>query len=103
MSARCTIVTLKDTGTAAGRGAHHGCGRFESGTTQRKDTPPRETREGRNALLFERPTRSGNRVTVSGTVTNIGERASDEVVNLNDTSEAAGVDVDLAQRHRERG
>ncbi|MHA0334845.1 hypothetical protein [Sphingomonas aquatilis] len=45
----------------------------------------------------------GNRVTVSGTVTNIGERAGDEVANLNDTSEAAGVDVDLAQRHRERG
>ncbi|WP_294215452.1 hypothetical protein [uncultured Sphingomonas sp.] len=45
----------------------------------------------------------GNRVTVSGTVTNIGERADGEVVNLNDTSAAAGVDVDLAQRHRERG
>lgn len=45
----------------------------------------------------------GNRVTVSATVTNIGEGADDEVVNLNDTNEAAGVDVDLAQRHRERG
>jgi hypothetical protein len=45
----------------------------------------------------------GNRVTVSATVTNIGERAGDEVVLLNDTSAAAGVDVDLAQRHRERG
>lgn len=45
----------------------------------------------------------GNRVTVSGTVTNIGERAGDEVANLNDTSEAAGVDVDQAQRRLERG
>lgn len=45
----------------------------------------------------------GNRVTVSGTVTHIGEGADDEVINLNDTSAAAGVDVDLAQRHRERG
>jgi hypothetical protein len=45
----------------------------------------------------------GNWMTVSGSVTNIGEGADDEVVNLNDTSEAAGVEVDLAQRHRERG
>lgn len=42
-------------------------------------------------------------MTVSGTVTHIGEGADDEVVDLNDTSESAGMDVDLAQRHRERG
>ncbi len=52
---------------------------------------------------FDTAMKRGNRVTVSGTVTNIGERADDEVVDLNDTSEAAGVDVDLTQRHRERG
>ncbi|MHA0319539.1 hypothetical protein [Sphingomonas melonis] len=45
----------------------------------------------------------GDWVTVSGSVKNIGEGAGDEVVDLNDTSEAAGVDGDLAQRHRERG
>lgn len=52
---------------------------------------------------FDAAMKRGNRVTVSATVTNIAERAGDEVVLLNDTSEADGVDVDLAQRHRERG
>lgn len=52
---------------------------------------------------FDAAVKRGNRVTVSGTVTNIGERAGDEVVLLNDKSESAGVDVDLAQRRLERG